>query len=337
MRQGYSILLGETLDASGLKYHDCEGFQVVCPTCREPLFKGLREAGREEALHYLSHYSASASVASVCELRAARSATQVATENRVSREQRLEYFLGVLRRTLTLDPMYTKSAESTHWHLNKATGLTYLRDQCFKLAVEHRDDDSYFTESAHDYLAEMEDVGWKMQTSFSRTVQMRIAHDMWRTLTTQRARSNFDFLFNHAFVRGIGGWNAAVTTRVKGHEIAAQMLDYCVKLTATRGAQGPALLREMSMRAIPAEAHVLRDGTLDTEPSSYLMRLSATTTIGMVGVLVGLPYFELLKQQYGDPGKVYPYVASVMPESDEEKQRLAAVARTQPSSDPRMH
>jgi hypothetical protein len=339
MRQGYSILLGETLEASELEYHDCESFQVVCPTCREPLFKGVRVAGREDALHYLSHYSTSASVTTECELRAARSAAQVATENRVSREQRLEYFLSVLRRTLSLDPMYTKSAESTHWQLNKATGFTHLRNECFELAVQNRDNDAYFLENARDYVGKLENVGWKLQTSFSRTVQMRIAHDMWRTLTTPLARSNYDFLFNHAFVKELGRWNRAVTARVPGHEFAAQMVNYCGRLIASRGVQGRALLREMAMRAIPSEAHVMRDGTLDTEPSSYLLRLASSTTIEMAGVLVGVPYFELLKQQYGDSGKVYPYVASEVPESEEEKRRMimTAVARPQSRDEPGMH
>lgn len=326
MRQGFSILLGETLEASALEYHDCEGFQVVCPTCREPLFKGVRSAGREEALHYLSHYSTSASVATDCELRAARSASQVAAENRVSRQQRLEYFLSVLRRTLSLDPMYTRSAESTHWHLNKATGLTHLREQCFGLAVQYRDLDAYFIESAHDYLAQLEDAGWKMQTSFSREVQMRIAHDMWRTLTTPQGRSNYDFLFNHAFVKGLGSWNVSANSGGPGHEVAAQMLDYCTRLMESRGAQGLAVLREMAMHDLPADANVLRDGTLDTESSSYVERLVGSNTINMVGVLLGFPYFELLKQQYGDPGKAYPYVPSEMPESEEERRRIASIS-----------
>ena len=38
MKLGYSILLGETLDASALQYRDCERFQVVCPNCHEPIF-----------------------------------------------------------------------------------------------------------------------------------------------------------------------------------------------------------------------------------------------------------------------------------------------------------
>ena len=69
MRYGYSNLLGETVPAELLEYHDCEQFQVVCPNCREPVFKAVRRTPAE--VHFLSHYEASQALQQECELRVA--------------------------------------------------------------------------------------------------------------------------------------------------------------------------------------------------------------------------------------------------------------------------
>lgn len=66
MKLGYSNLLGEFIDAQGIGYEDCKGFQIVCPSRREPVFKGMRESGVAEAVHYLSHYEKDKAYASEC-------------------------------------------------------------------------------------------------------------------------------------------------------------------------------------------------------------------------------------------------------------------------------
>ncbi len=48
----------------------------------------------------------------------------------------------------------------------------------------------------------------------------------------------------------------------------------------------------------------------------------ANITIEMIGTLLELPYFELLKQQYADPGKIYPYKPGIEPIDADEIARL---------------
>lgn len=99
MKLGYSNLLGEYLNAVDIGYPDCKGFQVVCPACREPVFKVLRSG--EMDLHYLTHYAAQKSFAADCELRVGGIGKgDFERHNAASRGQRLAYFLGVLRQCL---------------------------------------------------------------------------------------------------------------------------------------------------------------------------------------------------------------------------------------------
>ena len=92
MKLGYSNLLGEYAAASELEYRDCEKFQIVCPQCREPLFKVLRDID-ETPTHYLSHYAAARAYASDCEMRVSAISTGAMEEHgRSSRNQRLERF-----------------------------------------------------------------------------------------------------------------------------------------------------------------------------------------------------------------------------------------------------
>lgn len=98
MRLGYSILLGELVQAERLAWKDCETWQVTCPICHEPVFKAVRQLGEDLATHYLSHYRASTADVADCELRVAH-VTQEEIELRasLSRQQRLAYFLSVLK------------------------------------------------------------------------------------------------------------------------------------------------------------------------------------------------------------------------------------------------
>jgi hypothetical protein len=87
MHTGYSILLGEYIEAAALDYKDCEPFQVICPSCHEPLFKAVRQQD-EKNIHYLSHYKKTELYASECELRVSTiSKNAIENHNSQARDQ----------------------------------------------------------------------------------------------------------------------------------------------------------------------------------------------------------------------------------------------------------
>lgn len=97
MKIGYSMSLGEILEAEEIEQGDCAKFLVVCPACREALLKKTlpHSAG---VTHYLSHYRASDEESRQCEMRvAAMDHARVSAFNAQSRGQTLTRFMAILQ------------------------------------------------------------------------------------------------------------------------------------------------------------------------------------------------------------------------------------------------
>lgn len=176
MKTGFSIILGEYIDASALTHRDCEPFQIVCPECREPMFK-VERPQETESTQYLSHYKLKTPFAD-CELRvegASRSDREA--YNAFSRNQTLEHFLGVFRSLLERDPKvgYKSGYDKAHSHFkNKRAwgrlqslhrqGLIGNKDQSTSLASQE-----FFTLCAENYTDEyandMPDTGFSGQAN----------------------------------------------------------------------------------------------------------------------------------------------------------------------------
>lgn len=93
MDKGYSNLLTEILQATEIDADETADLQVVCPECREPVYKAVRH-GR---IHYLAHYEAGRSAISECELRVnGIGGDSVIRSQHEARTQNLSYFLAVL-------------------------------------------------------------------------------------------------------------------------------------------------------------------------------------------------------------------------------------------------
>ena len=325
MNLGYSILLGETLAALNLQYRDCERFQVVCPHCHEPIFKVRRGADTPDESHFFSHYAASKTYQGECDLRVkSYSPAAIEHSNKVSRDQRLSYFLSVLRRTLGMAPNYATTAEKTHYRLEKSPAFLILRDMSWEnTALENAA--SAFDAACEDYLYRLNDSGWALTTTFSLDRQKQIARDMWLMIASTVGHSNFNFLYNHAWILELN----AVIARIDEHDIddravMTQIARYMgAVVEAKKSSMGP-LLEEMAYTTLPRGYNVVLGQDEDDEPSTYLSRIQGNVSINMVGALMELPYFELLKQQYGDPSKVYPYQPGIAPVDEEEIIKLKA-------------
>lgn len=101
MKTGYSLLLGEYITADQVRYGDTAGFQIVCPCCKDAVFKTER-LGAEDVIEYLSHYPGKLDV-ETCELRVASISTKSQMErNSTARGQSLKVFLSTLRDAVSL-------------------------------------------------------------------------------------------------------------------------------------------------------------------------------------------------------------------------------------------
>ncbi len=193
MKLGYSNLLGEHLSAGHLHHKDCEPFQIVCPSCREPVFKTERGGG-DEIIHYLSHYAADKAYHVECELRVASlHVNQVAQSDKISRDQRLKFFLDVLRDMIATNPIYERGPDAAQAMFNRSKILAWLRTMHREFLVKQAFTQADFEEMAGEYIDDLTKAGAALDTSFAETTQRRIAYDVWRTVLSHAARSNFDF------------------------------------------------------------------------------------------------------------------------------------------------
>ncbi|VWC82045.1 hypothetical protein BLA39750_01274 [Burkholderia lata] len=329
MKSGYSILLGETIDAKTVQYRDCERFQIVCLHCREPVFKVRRTLGGQSDQHYLAHYSAGASYQGECDLRAAQiDRSEQERQNHVSRDQRLAYFLNVLRRTLAMAPVYAESAEKSHWRMDHSPGIVCIRDLAWA-ALSQGNRGSSFDECAIDYLARLDEAGWSLATSFSLGRQRQIARDMWLTITSNTGHSNFNYVFNHALMQVVGNLPNMRNHSPQEIAITRQMAEYLQLLWAAKKSDVNVVLQKMLAHQFPKGFSNTRGVDVDDrddseDRSTYFTRLLGNTTIEMIGTLLAFPYFELLKQQYGDSSKVYPYQPGIEPVDPDEVAKLKA-------------
>lgn len=326
MKLGYSILLGETIEARQVQYKDCERFQIVCPQCKEPIFKVRRGAESPDETHYLAHYAAAAAYQGECELRIGRySKSDLEQHNSLARDQRLAYFLSVLRRTIGMSPLYATTVEKSHWRMNKAPAIDFLRNLIWEQTVLPNRE-SLFDDGSEDFLWQIDEAGWALATSFSLERQRQIARDMWLTVTTPAGHGNYNFLWNHAFLRELNkiANSADQPNTEQEREVSTRMATYMALLLDVKKGQMAGLIDEMATTLLPASFNVVRGALDPNDRSSYFTRLLSNITIESIGTLMELPYFELLKQQYGDPGKVYPYVDGIEPVDADEIERMKA-------------
>lgn len=206
MRSGYSILLGEHVDAGEIDYHDCKAFQIVCPACREPVFKAVRSPQGSPAQHFLNHYPSAQSTAEQCELRV-RSAdpAQRTAADTASRGQRLAHFLSVMPAVLGRLPLYDGSWQKAHYHASKSPAMSFFYDAQAE-SLEHAGHAAFFAAAADTYMQRLDEANVDLPTSFSRRRQQMIAADMWATICTSPGRRNFRWLFIHAWLIELNSW-----------------------------------------------------------------------------------------------------------------------------------
>lgn len=197
MKTGYSNLLGEYVEAHEINYRDVSDFGIVCPACREPIFKVVR-AGQ----HFLSHRARELVKTQECENRVEGIAQSIKSlTNAESRKQTLAFFFAFMPSMLdelmptphgalsaaqvshvfASDPSARRVRDFLHGFLIGRAESTFEwgRTRSFKL----------FSDSARD---DPENYNWEV--GLDMTLQERIARDVFRTICTVPGRKGFHHL-----------------------------------------------------------------------------------------------------------------------------------------------
>ncbi len=295
MKLGYSMLLGEYIDAQTINYTDCKSFQIVCPICREPIFKVERKEP-PPVLHYLSHYEKSKAVVSDCELRIKNiSGSEKETENNLARNQKLEYFLSVIRdeilkREFGSDPKNIESVKRETLRWMKAPGVNALKNLLYKHQISNNEMNSMENLSIifDDYVKDFEYEGEAFPlTGFAIVTQKRIATDIWLHLLSPKANSNFTFLF----CVGMGLLSERISSASKQRQLHQFEKDFSVII-----GQLINLSKNKVNSMIDSLIRIPIGPPYAISGSNYLSKLASEICFEMLGIILRLPYFEMLKK-----------------------------------------
>jgi len=291
MKYGYSNLLGELIDAIMIDYEDCKSFQIVCPCCKEPVFKVKRDQIPTQPLHYLSHYEKSASIQEDCDLRVnSLGSDEVRKENEQSRNQKLNYFLEVLRNAV-LENEYGTDKSKLNGMFNKmekSKGLSFLRNRFYEFIKKSDNlvNKENVYENFDEYIKEITRIaGGFPKTAFSISNQKRIAYDVWLQILSPNSRDNFDFMFNNSFL--------FLMFRIEKLENVRPWFEYekrihssMLGLIESSESDGMNIIASMMKFEVPKPHSIGLD---------LLSKMLAEISHEIFGCLLRIPYFQLLK------------------------------------------
>lgn len=293
MQTGYSILLGEFIEAKAISHRDCEPFQIVCPACHEPLFK-VQRSGSDIATEYLSHYRQSESFNSNCELRVSTTTTdQKNRHNSESRDQKLSYFLSVFTSALEKDPFfsYSRGLASAHKQISRSKAWRYFRNKHLESArAGGVGDKEQFASFADFYIGEGFAKHGIPKTGFSTETQVRIASDLMRLLLSAPGKSNYEALFNHSAIYLLSRFSTpSADATPESTAVSNNLVRFVTSLIQSGEKAGMETLAEMANTPIYPP--------FVERPSSYILKVASEIAHEMVGTLLRLPYFTLLKDK----------------------------------------
>lgn len=181
MNDAYSNLLGEYITADQVEHADIAGFQIVCPCCREEIFKVARErAGRSAT--FFSHYRASKSIsAAECERRVALITDgEKSSVSARSRFENVKMLRSVVRDAVAMIPI---SGELYHGRKDtQFLPMTVMIIECIGKMVAEWGPAGRLENLVDDNDRAIEQAGHVNLTSFGRTYRNRIASDLVRTI-----------------------------------------------------------------------------------------------------------------------------------------------------------
>ncbi len=282
------------MQAEVISHGDCAPLQIVCPACKEPVFKSVLARSTESSTHYFSHYKKDRAYVAECELRV-RSISETArtTHDSESRGQRLSYFLKCFSRLLVQDPYitYQKSFEQTQRTISQTKPLKMIRKTLYENAFASGllDDPEHIFLTADEYVQEMTSFGEVPKTDFSLMVQRRIARDIFEAIHTEPQRSNYAYLFGHALLVLYSKYlNAANHTHGGLDQFSRSFLSILERLISGDWNMVESAINELMHNTVYPP--------FVEEPLVAFNFLAIEITYEMVGTLLRLPYFDLLKE-----------------------------------------
>ena len=290
MKIGYSNILRSLVPAPELTCEEVGDLIIVCPECREPVFKVERSAPTG-AMHYLSHYQRTKSEVAECELRVARLAQGEITASAASgHADNMAYLLSCFREILD-DAVQRSGIDVPEKRIQQIMRNPFVQEAMRDIRERQRIDGDGMTEmiaaSADIYLdADHHELFIRTDRRFNIARQTSIALDMQETLLTDQVRSLYARLFAVSWQLSLE-WGLQ---KKSGHSIINAFIQPGVAKT---------------LRDLPGlkgyKAHKFLDDWLrgSTEEKNPVKLLAAAIDMSMSTILVSLDYLGWLHRRSG--------------------------------------
>lgn len=290
MKIGYSNILRSLVPAPELTCEEVGDLIIVCPECREPVFKVERSASTG-TMHYLSHYQRTKAQVAECELRVERLAHGEITASAASGHADNMAYLTSCFRELLEDAVQRSGIDVPEKRIQQIMRNPFVQEAMRDVRERQRIDGDSMTEiiaaSADIYLdANHHELFIRTDRRFNIARQTSIALDMQETLLTDQARSLYARLFAVSWQLSLE-WGIQ---QKKGHKLLNAFIQPSVAKTlrdlpGLKGYKGRKFLEDW-----------LRGSTEEKNPAKLL---ATAIDMTMITVLVSLDYLGWLHRRSG--------------------------------------
>ena len=282
MKYGYSLILGEYIEADFIEAEDCKLFEIVCPSCKAPVFK---------VLNTLSHSEDQALDTANCRLKVnSMKPKYIKKFNTASQKRKMKRFLSgfcdiVMKNEYKWVP---RKLDEKISKLKKSNSLRHLRGifrefVSFTKEVNNRPYIYNYFEYYMDNFAGILDEFPK--TAFFIETHFRIAYDLWEQLQLPNNRKQFDFLFNNSFYMLSSRIKNDIGTG-KWHEYGERLYLNMLGLMDTSKDEATRIIDSMIDYKIPTE----HSSDLD-----LFAKMVIEIKCEILGCLLRVPYYTILK------------------------------------------
>ena len=295
MKTAFSLFLQEYVNPVAVDYEDCRAFQIVCPACKEPVFKVSRNIS-DKTTDYFSHYRKDETLNEQCELRVSRISTERIEEVRSeSRNQKLHLFLKVFQDIVwrnEYDEISIKKAKQRFFQLSRSSVFSIFNKtllQWFRDAIEDKNEIlDMFDESLENIYENLENF----KSNFAVNLQKEFAYDFFQHLLAGHSKTNFFFLFYHAYILVL----EKLEEKSKNNELLSweqAMLDYLCRFLKTQNET-----KRMSILSRMGEYEMISPYT-HQEVDLHIM-FGSYLQYNAFGILLRIPYLQIVQKQLKD-------------------------------------
>ncbi len=200
MKYGYSLFLQEYINPNNVDYEDTRLFQIICPECKEPIFK----VSRGNTTDYFSHYKKDETLVKQCELRVnSISSSEINEVSVQSRNQKLNLFLKVFQDMIWEDELRQNNItkiKQCYNQLQRSSIFTEIKEYFLKYGRDVVKDKKQlwemFNETIQNKLKEKEIYS----SNFAMNIQKDYAYEFLNHLVAGHSKTNFLFLLSMSLI-----------------------------------------------------------------------------------------------------------------------------------------